>query len=166
MRDAASGDILADLLHPDQTFVAAKGGRGGRGNSRFANSVNQAPRIADKGEPGVERWLVLELRLIADIGIVGVPNAGKSTLLSVISNARPKIADYPFTTLEPNLGVVIVDDRDLVVADIPGLIEGAHQASAWGILSYVMSSARACWCICLMGLRLTRWRITFRSMPS
>lgn len=126
VRDADTNDVVADLLHPGDSVVIAPGGRGGKGNARFATSSNQAPRVAEKGEPGVEIWLILELRLIADVGIVGVPNAGKSTLLSVISNARPKIADYPFTTLEPNLGVVIYDNRDMVVADIPGLVEGAH----------------------------------------
>ncbi len=132
IRSAETGEVLADLVQRDATFILLKGGRGGRGNARFASASNQAPRVAEKGEPGREMWLVLELRLIADVGIVGVPNAGKSTLLSVVSNAKPKIANYPFTTLEPNLGVVIYDDRDLVFADIPGLIEGAHMGVGLG----------------------------------
>lgn len=126
VKDAESGVVLADLVEPDSMTVLMKGGRGGRGNARFVNSRNQAPRYAERGEPRQERWIQLELKLIADVGIVGVPNAGKSTLLSVVSNAKPKIANYPFTTLEPNLGVVEYDDQDLVFADIPGLIEGAH----------------------------------------
>ena len=125
--DDETGDLVADLVSPGEQIVICPGGRAGRGNARFANSRNRAPRVAEKGEPAKERQLRLELRLIADIGIVGVPNAGKSTLLAAVTNAKPKIASYPFTTLEPNLGVATLDDElSLVLADIPGLIEGAH----------------------------------------
>jgi len=125
--NAQSGDLLGDLVEDGQELLVAKGGRGGRGNQHFASSRNQAPRMAERGEPEEECNLRLELKLIADVGIVGVPNAGKSSLLAVISNAKPKIADYPFTTLTPNLGVAELNrDTLLVLADIPGLIEGAH----------------------------------------
>jgi GTP-binding protein len=131
--DADSGEVLGDLTQPKQRLLAVRGGRAGRGNARFATSRNQAPRMAEKGEPAQERKLRLELKLIADIGIVGVPNAGKSTFLAAVSNAKPKIAPYPFTTLEPNLGVAeLDDDTSLVLADIPGLIEGAHQGLGLG----------------------------------
>lgn len=132
IRDAETGGLIADLARPDAEIVVAHGGRGGKGNSHFKSSANQAPRIAEKGEPSVERWITLELKMIADIALVGMPNAGKSTLLSVVSNAKPKIADYPFTTLEPNLGAVVYDNLDLVFADIPGLIEGAHMGIGLG----------------------------------
>lgn len=124
--------LIVDMLEPGQRFMIAKGGDGGRGNAQFKSSTNQAPRYAEPGWPGQEMWVWLRLKVIADVGLIGMPNAGKSTFLSVVTKARPKIADYPFTTLHPNLGVAWVDNYEMVIADIPGLIEGAHEGVGLG----------------------------------
>lgn len=133
VRNADTGAVIADLARPGQKELIARGGRGGRGNSVFKSARNKAPRVAEDGDKGGELWLELELKLVADIGIIGVPNAGKSTLLSVVSAAKPKIADYPFTTVVPNLGVAEVDHKQMVLADIPGLLEGAHDGVGLGL---------------------------------
>jgi len=133
VRNADTGELLADLTDIGQKFVVVHGGRGGRGNAAFKTARNTAPRLAEKGEPGAELWLDLELKLVADVGIIGVPNAGKSTLLSVVSAARPKIADYAFTTVEPTLGVAEINHRQIVLVDIPGLLEGAHEGVGLGL---------------------------------
>ena len=134
VRETSSGEQIADLVEENKEIVICPGGRGGRGNSKFANPHSQAPRLAEKGEPGYEKELLLVLKLIADVGIIGMPNSGKSSLLASVTNAKPKIADYPFTTLVPNLGVAIINEETTVVfADIPGLIEGAHSGIGLGV---------------------------------
>ena len=132
-REESTGALLGEVLHDGDELRVARGGRGGRGNLAFLSNANRAPREAEPGEPGEERWLRLDLRLLADVGFLGAPNAGKSTLLSRLSAARPKIGDYPFTTLTPVLGVVEVDDSSFVAADIPGIIEGAHEGAGLGL---------------------------------
>jgi len=133
VKNAETGEVIVDLVEPNQQFIVARGGKGGRGNAEFATPTNQTPRFAEKGEKGEELELLLELKVLADVGIVGLPNVGKSTLISVVSAAKPKIADYPFTTLTPNLGVVqIGTGKNFTIADIPGLIEGASEGKGLG----------------------------------
>ena len=133
-RDGETGEVLFEILEDGQEMILCRGGRGGLGNNYFKSATNQTPRYAQPGEPGVEGWFVLELKVLADVGLVGFPNAGKSTLLSVVSAAKPKIANYPFTTLEPQLGIVsYYDDQSFVMADIPGIIEGAHEGKGLGL---------------------------------
>jgi len=133
IKDAETGELLADLIEDGQSIIVAKGGKGGGGNTHFASSTNRIPRVAGKGKPGVELWLKIELKLLADIGLIGLPNAGKSTLLTALSAAQPKIASYPFTTLEPHLGVMQFKHHPpCIIADIPGLIKGAHKGAGLG----------------------------------
>lgn len=161
LRDADTGEFVGEVLRHDETVIAAHGGRGGRGNAFFVTSTHQSPREWQPGEEGQERRLEMELKLIADVGLVGQPNAGKSTLLSVISAARPKIADYPFTTLSPNLGVVpLSDHRTFVVADIPGIIEGAHEGRGLG-LQFLRHIERTRILAFLIPIDATDWQLEY-----
>ena len=144
-KDGETGEILFEIIDDGQEIILAQGGRGGLGNDHFKSPTNQTPRYAQPGEEGIEGWFVLELKILADVGLVGFPNAGKSTLLSVVSAAKPKIADYAFTTLEPNLGIVnYYDDKSFVMADIPGIIEGAHEGRGLGLRFSGISNATPC----------------------
>ncbi len=134
VKDAETGEVLTELIEPGKEFILCKGGKGGLGNNNFKSATNQTPRYAQPGEEGQEGWFILELKVLADVGLVGFPNAGKSTLLAAVTSAKPKIANYAFTTLEPNLGIVrYYDDRSFVMADIPGIIEGAHEGKGIGL---------------------------------